>query len=102
MVGMLHTSVAVADPKADSICCEVGLQPSGTVAKLLVNDGAAASTVHVTVLAAVDVLPQTSVAVNVLVCDLKHVVLTKVLFEVIVGILHASVAVADPNANSIC
>ena len=48
----------------------------------------------------VDVLPQPSVAVNVLVCDLKQVPLTDPSPGVIVGEPHASVAVAVPSAAS--
>ena len=73
---MPHASVAFALPNAASIAAEVGLHPSGAVVKSLVNTGGLVSSVHVTVLDAVAVLPQPSVAVNVLVCDLKHAPLT--------------------------
>ena len=61
--------------------------------------GAVISAVHVTVLVSVAVLPQASVAVNVLVCDLLHDVLT--IFPSLddtVGVPQASVAVALPSA----
>ena len=47
-------------------------------------------------------MPQLSVAVNVLVCDLVHVPLTTPSKEVTVGVLQLSVAVALPSAASIC
>ena len=61
--------------------------------------GAVRSSVQVTVLESVAVLPQASVAINVLVCDLLHDVLTMLpSVEVTVGVPHASVAVALPSA----
>jgi len=75
---VLQASVAVAEPRAASIAADVGLQPrlpfAGVPVAIIV--GAVTSTVHVAVLDAVAVLPQASVAVNVLVCDLKHPLLT--------------------------
>jgi hypothetical protein len=56
---------------------------------------------HVTVLSTVAVFPQTSTAINVLVCDRLHVPITGPVIDVIVGVPHASVAVAVPNAASI-
>ena len=63
--------------------------------------GGVTSTVHVTVDEEVAVLPQASVAVNVLVCDLIHVPLTGTSDDVTVGVPQASVAVAVPRAASI-
>ena len=60
--------------------------------------GGVTSTVHVTVAEDVAVLPQASVAVNVLVCDLIHVPLTGPSLDVTVGVPQASVAVAVPSA----
>jgi len=61
--------------------------------------GAVISAVHVTVLESVAVLPQASVAINVLVWDLLHDVLTILpSLDDTVGIPQASVAVALPNA----
>ena len=61
--------------------------------------GGVGSSVHVAVLIVVEVFPQISVAVKVLVWDLEHPVLDMPLFETVtVGIPQASVAVADPNA----
>ena len=57
-VGVLHPSVAVAVPSADSICAAVGLQSRSIALKLLVKPGAVTSTIQLIVLDAVDVLPQ--------------------------------------------
>ena len=65
--------------------------------------GGCVSTVHVTVLAAVEVFPQASVAVHVLVCvRLQPLVVTAPSENPILGVPHASVAVAVPRAASIC
>ena len=58
------------------------------------------SLVHVTVLDAVAVLPQASVAVHVLVCDLAQVPVTPPSTGVSVNVPQASVAVALPSAAS--
>ena len=62
-----QASVAVAEPRAASISLAVGLQPSVLAVPLAVIEGGVRSDVHATVLAAVAVLPQASLAVNVLV-----------------------------------
>ena len=60
------------------------------------------STLHVTVLEAVDVLPQASLAVNVLVCERSHPLVTIAPVVVVnVGAPHASEAVAAPSAAEI-
>ena len=68
-VGVPQASVAVALPSAALIAALVGLQPncplSGVPVAVMV--GGVTSLVHVAVLEVVDVLPQASVAVNVLV-----------------------------------
>ena len=64
-----QASVAVAEPSAALISLAKGLQPSVVAVPLAVIVGGTWSLVHVTVLAAVAVLPQASLAVNVLVCD---------------------------------
>lgn len=57
------------------------------------------SKIQVTVLETVDVLPHPSRAVNVLVCDRPHPVLCKgPSVNDMVGLPHASVAVAVPSA----
>jgi len=99
-----HASVAVALPNAASIAAEVGLHPKAPLAgvPVAVIVGAVKSSVHVAVRDAVDVLPQRSVAVNVLVCERKHPLLCMVpVDDVTVGVPQASVAVALPNAVSI-
>ena len=63
------------------------------------NVGAVISTVHVTVLVVVAVLLQSSLAVNVLVCERSHpLMITKPSDEVIVTEPHASDAVAVAKA----
>ena len=62
------------------------------------NVGVSGQISHVTVLNTVAVLPQPSTAINVLVCDRLHVPVTGPVIDVIVGVPHASVAVAVPNA----
>jgi hypothetical protein len=68
-VGVLHASVAVAEPSAALIAADVGLHPRAPLAPVAVIAGAVTSTVHVAVRAAVAALPHASVAVNVLVCE---------------------------------
>ena len=64
---MPHASVAVAEPSAPLISPAVGLHPSVNEAPVAVIVGAVTSAVHVAVRDAVEVLPQASLAVNVLV-----------------------------------
>ena len=104
IVGVAHASVAVAEPSALSIAAEDGLQPRPPFAgvPVAVIVGAVTSAVHVAVRDVVAVLPQASVAVNVLVCECEHPLLSIIpVDEVTVGVPHASVAVAEPNAPSI-
>ena len=99
IVAVLHASVADAEPSAAVIADEVGLQPSGTTAYDPVNAGGIWSEVQVTVLVMVAVLPQASLAVNVLVCEALHeVVVIDPSVDVIVVVLQPSVAVAVPRA----
>src|SRR5687767_2894704 len=98
-VGTPQASVAVAVPSALLISLAAGLHPSVVVVPPVVSTGAVRSAVHVTVLDAVEVLPQKSLAVNVLVCERLHpLLLTLPSLEVTVGTPHASVAVAVPRA----
>jgi hypothetical protein len=98
IVAVLQPSVADADPSAAVIADEAGLQPSGTSAYDPVNAGGIWSLVQVTVLDVVALLPQPSMAVNILVCDLKHPLeVTAPSREVIVGVPHPSVADAEPR-----
>jgi hypothetical protein len=62
-VGVLHASDAVG-ATADGIGAE---HSRSTLAGVVTNTGAVISTIHVTVLDAVEVLPQKSLAVHVLV-----------------------------------
>jgi hypothetical protein len=64
-----QASVAVAVPRAALIAAEFGLHPSGELSPLAVITGGVAAADQVIVLEVVAVLPQASVAVNVLVCD---------------------------------
>src|SRR6185436_19635057 len=97
-----QASVAVALPKALLISLAKGLQPSVVAVPLAVMEGGTRSLVHVMVLAAVAVLPQASLAVNVLVCVSVHPeVDTLPSEEVTVVGPQASVAVAEPSAASI-
>ena len=96
IVGVLQASVAVGVPNVDdgvagqSIVVDEGQN---------VNTGPVTSAVHVTVRAAVDVLPQTSLAVNVLVWLREQLVpLAAPSLGVTVGVLQPSVAVAVPSA----
>ena len=66
-VGTPHASVAVAVPNAPFISPADGLHPRDVVVPPVVNTGGVTSAVHVTVRDAVDVLPQKSLAVHVLV-----------------------------------
>src|SRR6266496_1777637 len=100
-VGVPQASVAVADPSAASMAADDGLHPGVNVVPVAVITGGVLSLVHVTVLEAVAVLPQASVAVHVLVCDLAQVPLTAPSTGVSVNVPQASVAVADPRAASI-
>ena len=67
IVALPQASVAVAVPSALLISAVVGLHPSVVVVPPLTITGAVLSAVHVTVLEAVAVLPQASLAVHVLV-----------------------------------
>ena len=66
-VGTPHASVAVAVPNAVLSTTASGLHPNVNPAPPVKIVGGVTSAVHVTVLDAVDVLPQKSLAVNVLV-----------------------------------
>jgi hypothetical protein len=101
-VGVPQASVAEAVPNAALIFDAVGLHASVNVVPLAVIDGGVTSTAHDTVLEVVAVLPQASVAVNVLVCErVQEVVVILPSIEVTVGVPQASVAVAAPSAASI-
>ena len=67
IVGVPQASVAVAVPSAAVIADEVGLHPKFCVVYVPVKVGGVLSFDHDTVLEVVEVLPQASVAVHVLV-----------------------------------
>ena len=97
--GVPHAADAVAVPRAALISEAVGLQPSVVVAPVIVIVGAFGAFVQVTVLVTVAVIPQASIAVNVLVCDAEQLVVdTGPSEELIVGVPQPSVAVAEPSA----
>ena len=97
--GVPHAAVAVAVPSAADISAAVGLQPSVAVAPVIIMVGGLGALVHVTVVDAEALLPQPSIAVNVLVCDAEQeVVDTAPSVNDIVGELQPSVAVAVPRA----
>jgi len=103
-VGVPQASVAVAVPSAASIAADVGLQPNAPFAgvPVVVIVGAVTSTVHVAVRDVEAVLPQASVATKVLVREREHPSLVVPPSEdVVVGVLQASVAEAEPRAPSI-
>jgi len=70
--GVLHTAVAVAEPRAALISETEGLQPSVAVAPVIIIAGGLGTLVQVTVVEAVAVLPQASMATNVLVLEALH------------------------------
>ena len=97
--GEPQVAVAVAEPSAALISEAEGLQPSVGVTPVIIIVGGLGALVHVTVLDAVAELPQPSRAVNVLVCEAEHEVVTTLpSVNVIVGVLHPSLAVALPRA----
>jgi hypothetical protein len=100
-VDVPHASVVVAEPNAASSAAADGLQPGLNVVPLAIRV-TVLSKVHVTVLETVVVLLHPSLAVKVLVCDRPQPVLCKrPSVDDIVGVPHASVAVAVPSAASI-
>jgi uncharacterized protein YqgV (UPF0045/DUF77 family) len=70
-VGVPQASVAEAVPNAAAIAADDGLH-ANVPAVVTVIVGGVRSLVHVIVDDAVAVLPQASVAVNVLVCERRH------------------------------
>ena len=99
IVVLPQASAAVAVPSALFISAADGLQPRAVVVPPVVTTGAVLSAVHVIVLDAVAVLPQTSLTVNVLVCEREQLVLVILpSLEVTVVLPHASVADAVPKA----
>ena len=97
--GVLHAAVAVAEPRAALISEAEGLQPSVATAPVIIIVGGLGALNQVTVVEAVAVLPQASMATNVLVLEALHdVVAIAPSVDVIVGVLQPSEAVAVPRA----
>ena len=98
-IGVLQAAVAVADPSAAVISEAEGLQPRVTEAGVIIIVGGLGALSHVTVLVIVAELPQPSIAVNILVCEEEQLLVDIApSVEVILTVLHPSVAVADPRA----
>jgi len=99
IVGLPQASLALAVPSALFMSAEDGLHPSVVVVPPVIMTGTKLSATHVAVLDAVAVLPQASLAVQVLVCEREQLVL-EILpsLEVIVVLPHASLADAVPSA----
>jgi hypothetical protein len=68
ITGILQAAVAVAEPRAAVISEAEGLQPRVTKAGVIIIVGGVGALVQVTILDMAAVLPQPSIAVNVLVC----------------------------------
>jgi hypothetical protein len=76
-----------------------GLHPRVTEAGIIIMVGGLGALSQLTVLDVVALLPQPSTAVNVLVCEDEQLVVDIApSVAVILTVLHASVAVADPSA----
>jgi hypothetical protein len=102
IIGVLQSAVAVAEPRAALISAAEGLQPSVTAEGVTIIVGGLGALNQVTVLDTVALLPQASMAVNVLVCEEEQVVVdTAPSVNDIVGVAHPSVAVAEPRAAMI-
>src|SRR5204863_7553633 len=97
-VGVPHALVAVAVPRAPFMSAVDGLHPSDRVVPPVTRDEVLTPELHLTVRDIVAVLPQASLAVKVLVCELLHPLLTTApSVEVKVGVPQASVALAVPS-----
>jgi hypothetical protein len=97
--GVPQAAVAVAEPRAAVISEAEGLQPSVGVAPVIIIAGGLGALVQVTVVEAVAVLPQASLAVNVLVSEAEQEVVVIVpSLNDRVGLPQASLAVAVPRA----
>ena len=97
--GVPHAAVAVAEPRAALISEADGLQPRVATAPVIIIVGGLGTLVHVTVVEAVAVLPQASMAVNVLVLEALHdVVDIAPSLDVTDAVPQPSVAVAVPSA----
>ena len=96
--GVPQAAEAVAEPKAALISEAEELQPRSGVLPVRIIVGGFGTLVHITVLVMVAVLPQASIAVNVLVSEALHeVVVTAPSVNVMVGVPQPSFAVAVPR-----
>jgi len=97
-----QASVADAEPSARLISFADGLHPRDVPVPLAVIVGGVVSAIQFTVREVVDVLPQPSLAVNVLVCEREQPSLvTLPSLDVTVVGPQASVAEAEPSARLI-
>ena len=97
--GVLQAAVAVAEPRAALISEADGLQPRVATAPVIIIVGGLGTLVQVTVVAAVAVLPQASMATKVLVMEALHdVVDIAPSLDDIDAVLQPSEAVAVPSA----
>ena len=97
--GVLQAAVAVAEPRAALISEAEGLQPSAGITPVIIIAGGLGALVQVTVVKAVAVLPQASVATNVLVLEAEHdVVDIAPSLDVTDAVPQPSEAVAVPSA----
>ena len=102
IVAALQLSVAVAEPRAALISEAEGLQPSAGITPVIIIAGGLGVFVHVTVVEAVAVLPQASIATKVLVCEAEQEVVDIVpSLAVTDAVPQPSVAVAVPRAAAI-
>ena len=100
--GVLQAAVAVAEPRAALISEAEGLQPSAGITPVIIIAGGLGVFVHVTVVEAVAVLPQASIATKVLVCEaLQEVVDIVPSLAVTDAVPQPSVAVAVPRTAAI-
>jgi GH24 family phage-related lysozyme (muramidase) len=97
--GVPQAAEAVAVPSAALISEAEGLHPSVGVTPETVITGGLGAYTQVTVLEAVDELPQASTAVNVLTCEAEHEVVDTApsVADIVTG-PQASLAVAVPSA----
>jgi len=94
-----QAAVAVAVPSAAAISAAEGLQPSVGILPVIIIAGGLGALVQVTVVEAVAVLPQASMAENVLVSEAEQeVVVIDPSLNDRVGLPQASEAVAVPRA----
>jgi len=97
--GVPQAAVAVADPKAALISAAEGLQPRVGTAPVIIIAGGLGALVQLTVVEAVAVLPQASMAEYVLVSEAEQEVVTIVpSLNDSVGVPQPSVADAVPRA----